>query len=149
MTMDLYSTQQDVLNYLTTTGDFAVYDTNYPEVVDEPTVNGYLDAYAVLRFNDAVKVPQKGAMGGARHDEMYSLVDALCVAASPEEARALAYGADGVADILTGYTPVGAGQLGRESGGQVFVRGDGTSTTPTRFIAMTSFRMLVHTIIDE
>ncbi len=55
MTMDLYSTQQDVFNYLTAQGDFAVYDTDYPEVVDEPTVNGYLDAYTVLRFNDAVK----------------------------------------------------------------------------------------------
>ena len=150
MTMNLFATQQDVLAFLTAQADFAVYDTDYPEVADEPvTPNGYATAYAVIRFNDAVKVPQYGSVGGARWEEMYSLVDVLCVGPTPADARDLAYGPDGVADILTGYVPVDAGELSRESGGQVFVRGDGTSTLPRRFIAVCSFRTLVNMIVDE
>ncbi len=148
--MNLYATQQSVFAYLTTEADFAVYDTDYPDAMDEPVSdNGYKVAYAVVRFNDAVKVPQQGAVGGARHDEMYSLVDVLCVAQTPEEAREVAYGPDGVADILTGWAPADAGELSRESGGQVFVRGDGTGTVPRRYIAICSFRALVNMTIDE
>lgn len=150
MTMDLFTTQQDVFNYLTAQADFAIYDTSLPGAQDEPlSSNGYMVGYAVMRFNDAVKIPQKGAFGGARWDEMYSLIDVLCVGATPDEAREVAYGIDGVADLLTGYTPVDAGQLTRQSGGQVFVVGDGTATTPTRYIARVSFRMVVNTTIDE
>jgi hypothetical protein len=147
MTMNLYATQQDIFAHADT--EFAVYDTNFPEVAQEPLVNGYLEPYVVLRFNDAVKVPQRGNVGGARHDEMYTLIDALCVAADPAEARDLAYGPNGVADYLTGYQPVDAGPLTRESGGQVFVRADGTNTLPRRFIAVVSFRCAVNQVIDE
>ncbi len=148
--MNLFATQQSVFAYLTTEADFAIFDTDYPEVQDEPVSNnGYPAAYAVVRFNDAVKIPQKGAVGGARHDEMYSLVDVLCVGPTPEDARELAYGPDGVADILTGWAPADAGELSRESGGQVFVRGDGTGTLPRRFIAVCSFRALVNMVVDE
>lgn len=147
MTMNLYATQQDIYAFLDAT--FAAYDTNFPEVKDEPMVNGYLDPYIVVRFNDAVKVPQRGNVGGARHDEMYTLIDVLCIAADPNEARELAYGPGGVADVATGYQPVDAGPLTRESGGQVFVRADGTNTLPRRFIATVSFRCAVNQVIDE
>lgn len=149
MTMNLYATQQDILAYLRAEADFEIFDTNMPEGDLEPTSDaGYAEGYATIRFNDAVKIPQFGAVGGARHDEMYSLIDVLCVAPDPDEARAIAYGQDGVADILTGYAPVDAGELTRQSGGQVFVRGDGTATKPTRYIAMVSFRMIVNTTTD-
>lgn len=149
MTMNLYATQQDILTYLRAEADFEIFDTNMPEGDLEPTSDsGYPEGYATIRFNDAVKVPQFGAVGGARHDEMYSLIDVLCVGPDPDEARAIAYGVDGVADILTGYQPVDAGELTRQSGGQVFVRGDGTATKPTRYIAMVSFRMLVNTTAE-
>jgi hypothetical protein len=147
MTMNLYATQQDIFTYLD--AYLIVYDTNFPEVAQEPVTNGYLDPYVVLRFNDAVKVPQRGSIGGARHDEMYTLIDALCIAADPAEARELAYGPDGVADRLTGFHPIDAGPLTRESGGQVFVRADGTNTLPRRFIAVVSFRCAVNQVIDE
>jgi hypothetical protein len=147
MTMNLYATQQDILAYAD--ASFVVFDTNYPEVSQEPTLNGWPEPYVVLRFNDAVKVPQTGAVGGARHDEMYTLIDALCIAPDPDSARELAYGPGGVADVLTGYVPVDAGELSRESGGQVFVRGDGTNTLPRRFIAVVSFRCHVNQVIDE
>lgn len=147
MTQNLYATQQDIFNYAD--AEFPVYDTNFPEVQDEPTLNGYMEPYIVLRFNDAVKVPQIGSVGGARHDEMYTLIDALCVAADPDTARKTAYGPDGFADYMTGYVPVDAGELTRESGGQVFVRGDGTNTLPRRFIAVVSFRCAVNQTIDE
>lgn len=147
MTMNLYATQQDILTFADT--HFVVFDTNYPEAAQEPTLNGYAEPYVVLRFNDAVKVPQKGSVGGARHDEMYTLIDALCIAPDPDSARELAYGPNGVADVLTGYQPVDGGPLTRESGGQVFVRGDGTNTLPRRFIAIVSFRCAVNQTIDE
>lgn len=151
MTMNLYATQEDILAYLKAEADFEVFDTNYPDGDREPTSDsGILEDYAVIRFNDGVKIPQIGAVGGARWDEMYTLIDVLCVAADPTDARSLAYGVDGVADILTGYVPVDAGQLTRQSGGQVFVRGDGTATKPTRYVAIVSFRVLVNTtILDD
>lgn len=147
MTLNLYATQQDIFAFID--AEFAAYDTNFPEVADEPSLNGYMEPYVVVRFNDAVKLPQRGSVGGARHDEMYTLIDALCVASDPDEARKLAYGPDGLADYLTGYVPVDAGELTRESGGQVFVRGDGTNTLPRRFIAVVSFRCAVNQSIDE
>jgi hypothetical protein len=148
MTLNLYATQQDIFAFVD--AEYATYDTNFPETADEPNTNGYLEPYVVLRFNDAVKVPQRGgSVGGARHDEMYTLIDALCVAADPDEARKLAYGPEGVADYLTGFVPVDGGELTRESGGQVFVRADGTNTLPRRFIAVVSFRCAVNTTIDE
>lgn len=140
MTQDLYSTQQDVLTYLTTTGDFPVYDTELPQTVDEPQVRGYLDPYAVLRFNDSAKLPSAAAVAGPRYDEMYTLIDVLCVAASPEEARELAWGVGGVADVMTGYKLLDGGTLDKTGAGNVFAIGDGTATLPRRFIARVSFR---------
>ena len=138
----LFAIQQEIFDYLD--AFYAAYDTNFPEVSEEPSENGYMSPYIVVRFNDAVKVPQRGSVGGAIYDEMYTLIDCLCIAADPEEARSLAYGPSGVAVALTGYRPVGAGELTRESGGQVFVRGDGTNTLPRRFIAVVSFRCAVN-----
>lgn len=149
MTMNLYASQQSILSYLRAEADFQVFDTIMPEGDLEPTSDaGYPEGYASIRFNDAVKIPQFGAFGGARYDEMYSLVDVLCVAADPDEARDIAYGPGGVADILTGFVPVDAGELTRQSGGQVFVRNDGTATKPTKYIAMVSFRMIVNQVTD-
>ena len=144
MTMNLYATQQDVLAYLTTNLGAPVFDTDYPAVQDEPSVNGVMSPYVVLRSNDALRIAGNGAFGGSRHDEMYTLMDVLCVAASPQGARELAYGAGGVADVLTGYAPIDAGPMDRAGGGQVFVAVDGTGARPSNFIARVSFRMLVN-----
>lgn len=148
MTQNLYATQQSWLAHLQ--AEFPTYDTNLPEVKDEPTsANGYYEPYVVMRFNDAVKVQTGGSFGGPRHDEEYTLVDCLCVAADPDEARELAYGDGGVRDVLTGYVGVDAGPLEKSGGGQVFTVGDGTSTKPTRYIARVSFRAQVNMTIDE
>jgi hypothetical protein len=149
VTQDLYATQQSIKTHLEAQADFAIFDTNFPEGDLEPTNDaGILDAYAVLRFNDSVKVPQKGAVGGARYDELYSLVDVLCVGGDPDEARELAYGTDGVNDILLGFVPTDGGELTKSGGGQVFVIGDGTGTRPIRYVARCSFRYLVNMSID-
>lgn len=145
MTQNLFSTQQAIYAYLDAEADFPIYDTNMPEGELEPRSDaGYMVPYAVVRFNDAIKVPRMGAVGGARLDEMYSLVDILCVGESPDEARELAYGVDGVNDILVGYVPVDAGELTKSGGGQVFVISDGSGTRPTRYVARCSFRFLVN-----
>lgn len=145
MTQDLYTTQQAIWNYLVAEADFQIFDTNFPEGEIEPRTDaGTLDPYAVVRFNDSVRVPRQGAVGGARYDEMYSLVDVLCVAGSPEEAREIAYGLDGVNDILLGFVPTDAGELTKAGGGQVFVQADSTGTRPIRYIARTSYRYLVN-----
>ncbi len=152
MTQNLYATQQDIYAFLDAEADFPLFDTNIPEAgsQQEPmTPNGYLQPYAVVRFNDSVRPPSGGAVGGARHDELYSLVDVLCVAADPNEARQVAYGLDGVADILTGYVPVDAGELNKAGGGQVFVAADGSGTRPTRYIARVSFKFSVNMVVDE
>lgn len=150
MTTNLYATQQDWLTYLRNEADFEVYDTTIPEVENEPrSNNGYMEAYAVMRFNDSVKLPTKDVVGGARHDEKYTLIDVLCVAADPDDARQLAYGPDGVIDILEGYVAVDAGELNKSGGGNVFTINDGTSTKPTRYIARVSFRAAVNMVVDE
>lgn len=149
MTQNLYATQQSIWNHLVAEADFAVFDTNYPEGDLEPTNDaGVLEPYAVLRFNDAVKIAQKGAVSGARNDEMYSLVDILCVAGSPEEARDLAWNLDGVNDILLGFVPTDGGELNKSGGGQVFAIGDGSGTRPTRYVARCSFRYLINMTQD-
>lgn len=141
--MDLFSTQEDVLAYLTANLGHPVFPTNYPAEGDEPSQNGVMQPYAVLRSNDATLTLGGGAVGGARHDEMYTLFDVLVVAGQEREARRVAYGAAGVADLLTGYQPVDAGPLVRNPGGQVFVAGDGTGARPQSFIARVSFRCQV------
>lgn len=149
MTQDLFTTQQSIWTYLVAEADFEIFDTNYPEGQLEPTTDaGTLEPYAVVRFNDSVKIPQKGAVGGARHDELYSLVDVLCVGGSPEEAREIAYGADGVNDILLGFVPTDGGELTKSGGGQVFVLADSTGTRPIRYVARTSYRYLVNLSIE-
>jgi hypothetical protein len=108
--------------------------------------------YAVLRVNDALRTPASykgGSVGGARHEEMYTLFDVLVVGHSPTAATSVAYGDNGVADLLVGYTPVDAGPLERAGGGQVFVVSDGTGARPTNYVARVSFRCNVNMIIDE
>lgn len=153
MTMNLYATQTDVFNYLSTNLGAPVFHTDYPAAGDEPQgQNGVMATYAVLRVNDALRTTSSrrgGAVGGARHDEMYTLFDVLVVGHSPQAATELAYGPNGVADLLVGYIPVDAGPLERAGGGQVFVVGDGTVTRPTNYVARVSFRCNVNLIIDE
>lgn len=151
MTMNLYATQQSIYAFLTTEADFPVFDTIVPEAGsgEEPVDNaGYLEPYVVVRFNDSVKVTRQGSFVGARADELYSLVDILCIAADPTEAREIAYGTDGVSDILTGFIPTDGGELTKAGGGQVFVASDGSGQRPTRFIARVSFRYAVNMQID-
>lgn len=144
MTMDTFSVQEEIQAYLATTGGFTVIDTIIPEAANEPvTANGYLDPYVVVRHNDSTKLPMGESFGGPRHDQMYMLTDCLAIAASPEEARELAYGAGGVNDILVEFKPVDAGPLSK-AGGNVFTINDGTATKPTRYVARASFRCLVN-----
>lgn len=149
MTQDLFTTQQDILNKLESVfGSDIVFDTDYPAPDFEPMeANGaVLKTYMVVRFNDSVKVARAGGFGGARYDEMYTLVDVLVVGATPAKARQLAYGANGVQDKMVGYQPVDAGQMNKHGGGQVFVASDGTGARPAQFIARCSFRMSVNQI---
>lgn len=150
--MDLYTTQQSIFNHLAANADFQVIDTEIPQAnsAGEPTTDsGYPMAYAVVRFNDDVKWPLGDAVGGPRHDDMYSLVDVLCIGPTPDEARDVAYATDGVRDILLGFVPTGGGALNKAGGGQVFVVGDGTATLPRRYVARVSFRYSTNMVIDE
>lgn len=148
MTMNLYATQTDVFNYLSTNLGAPVYHTDFPASGDEPLgQNGVMATYAVLRVNDALRTPASrkgGSLAGPRYDEMYTLFDVLVVGHSPQAATALAYGAAGVADLMVGYTPTDAGPLERAGGGQVFVVNDGTGARPTNYVARVSFRCLVN-----
>lgn len=149
MTQNLFATQQDVLAYAQANLAAPGYDTDYPAVGDEPTDNGMLIPYWVMRSNDALRIATGGAVGGARHDEMYTLFDFLAVGPTAEGARVLAYGPGGIADVMTGYVPIDAGQMNRAGGGQVFVAVDGTGARPSNFIARVSFRLAVNMEITE
>lgn len=149
MTQDLYTTQKSVLDYLTANLGYPVFATNYPAEEIEPTENGVLSPYAVLRFNDATQTLGGGAVGGARWDELYTLFDVLVVAATEDDARKVAYGAGGVGDVMTGFVPTDGGEMTRNPGGQVFVAGDGSGARPQAFIARVSFRCQVNMVINE
>jgi hypothetical protein len=129
VTQDLFTTQQDILDKIKAEfGSDIVFDTDYPAPEYEPMEPDgiVLKTYMVVRFNDSVKNIRGGGFGGARYDELYTLVDVLVVGATPDRARSLAYGPDGVLDKMVGYTPVDAGEMNKHGGGQVFVASDGT-----------------------
>ena len=147
MTLDIDSMQDAVMTYLQIETGAVSYDTDYPDVADEPTENGVLVAYNVVRSNSPNKTPNGEAFGGAVWDEKYTLIDVLSIAATPGEARELAYGVEGVAEVLTGFKPdANSGQMYPTGGGAVFVAGDGTASKPRRFIARNSFRVQIDLI---
>lgn len=150
MTFDTLSTQETIRTYLAAEAGVVVYDTEFPQVKDEPMDNGVPTAYIVMRSNDTIAPASGGSFGGARFGEYYTLFDFLVVAATPEEARELAFGVDGVNDILIGHTPdANSGELTKRGGGQVFTSGDGTAVRPSRYIARCSFRCSVNQQITE
>ena len=141
MTLDSFSTQNAIMSHLASQSGLVVYDTEYPQVKDEPMDNGVPVAYCVVRSNDMIGSATGKSFGGTRLDETYSLIDVLVVAATPDEAREEAFGVDGVNDILIGWKPdANSGELTKRGGGQVFVSGDGTAVRPSRYIARCSFR---------
>lgn len=152
MSLNLYATQQSVYAHAQANLGVPVFHTDYPDASMElPGENGVMAPYAVIRVNDALKnvtAENTGAVAGTRYDEMYTLFDFLCVAPDPDTATLLAYGPDGVADIMQGFVPVDAGPLERAGGGQVFVVRDGTGARPSNFIARVSFRCIVNLIHD-
>lgn len=148
MTMDLHAVQQDIKNYLEQEVGLVVYDTAIPSTNDEPsTSDGIPTSYIVIRFSDSWP-SGSGSLGGARLDEMYTIIDVLVVSPDPGESREIAYGADGVKDILTGYTPIDSGEMSSKRGTRSYVVGDGTTAKPRRFISTVSFSVPINTIAD-
>lgn len=145
MSQNIYTTQNTIMQHLEAQTGAISYDTDYPDAKDEPTENGVLVPYNVVRSNSINRTPDGEAFGGPRWDEQYTLIDILSVAATADEARDLAYGPDGVQDVLLGFKPDdNTGALNYTGGGQVFVAGEGTSAKPRRFIARVSFRCQVN-----
>ena len=150
MAFDTLSTQETIRAYLATEAGVVVYDTEFPQVKDEPMDNGVPVAYIVMRSNDTIAPATGGSFGGARFGDHYTLLDFLVVAATPDEARELAFGPDGVNDILIGYRPdANSGEMTKRGGGQVFTSGDGTAARPSRYISRCSFRLSVNLQITE
>lgn len=145
MTLDIYSIQNAVMAELEASVAEYVKDTDWEDVSDVPTVNGVLSAYHAVRSNSPNKQPGGDAFGGARHDEMYTLIDVVSAAHDPDTVRLIAYGAGGVMDILTGFKPsADAGAMHPTGTGSVFVRGGDTSVRPRLFYAISSFRLSVN-----
>lgn len=148
MTMDLRSIQAAIFNHAVT--EFgSVFEVDLPDAMDEPTTNGVLDAYVVIRFNSPNPTAGDEAFGGARHDGRYTLVDMLAVGATPDDATDLAYGVGGLTDTFNGFKPTADSGEMKDGGGTVFVRSGDTASKPRRFIAHVSFRLAVNLTIDE
>ena len=146
MSLDLSATQESILAHLQQiTGGFAfpVMDTDVPTAETLLRINNRVQSYAVIRFTDAVPLARGMSFGGARHSEMTTNVDLLCIAATPAAARAVAYGPSGAVNFLTGFKPVDAGPLYKRGGGQVFEVSDALGK-PAAFIARASFGCLVN-----
>ena len=144
MTLNTYTIQNALMTYAQSQG-FIVYDTDFPDVKDEPMTNGVPEPYVVMRTGQSISRPRGGSFGGARYDEMYMLVDFFCVAATPEEARELAYNDDGINDAMTGArVSTDAGELTNRGAGRTFTAGDGTAVRPRRYIAAASFEISVN-----
>jgi len=143
MTLNLYDTQQDILDHAKATMAWEVYDTDVPTAETVLRLNNRAKQYALVRFNDASVTSGGKAMGGARRDEMFTYVDMFGIGATPSEAREVVWGAAGAMDTMLGYKPVDGGPLAKAAGGLVFEVSD-ANARPAFFIARCSFRLMVN-----
>jgi hypothetical protein len=137
VSLDLYTTQQQILAYLDANLAFKVASGGVEEAENLTATQGVLDPHVVLRFGSPQPVVADQSFAGARYDGQYSTVDAMCVGASDAEARGLS---SKVTRVLLGYRPnANAGELKLDWGGGTFtVIAEGSR--PQFLISWVSFR---------
>ena len=137
--LDLYALQDIVKSYLQTVINWPVDSGSTPEAENLQLVDGLLSPYVVLRFSDGMPVSSRSgtSFGGSVYDEYYTYVDAMCVAATDDEARKLA---SIVSRFMLGKKFPNASEVKKSFGGGNFAVPD-AQRKPVAFVAITSFRM--------
>lgn len=140
--LDLFSVQQDIVEYLQTSiPQFDVNSGAIPTAQSLPLVNGRLQPYVILRFSDMMPTSGGGSFMGAQYDEYYSYCDALCVAETDTDARELA---NLVNSWMLGKKFDNASPIKKNYGGGQFAIVNEAGRQPVAFIAITSFRFAVN-----
>jgi hypothetical protein len=137
MSHDLHTSQQNILTHVVASINWDVFSGGIEEAETLANTGGVLRPHIVLRFGSAQPYLGDSSFGGARYDGVYSTVDALCVAAKDDQARALATEAT---NTLLGFRPdANCGELNYGWGGGTFtVVSEGSR--PQFYIAWASFR---------
>lgn len=137
MSLDLFASQQNIKAFAAANINWDIFSGGIEEAETLSNTGGVLRPHIVLRFGSAQPYLGDASFGGARYDGQYSTVDALCVAADDDTARALASEAS---DVLLGYRPdPNCGELNNGWGGGTFtVVSEGSR--PQFYIAWASFR---------
>jgi hypothetical protein len=134
--IDLYDIQQDITAYVDGVVNWDVVTGGVPDATNVRYVDGVLEPYVVLRFTEGMPSARGNTFGGPRMDESYAYVDALCVAASDDEARALA---TFVNSKLLGRVFDNASALARNFGGGIYAVTSG-NRLPEAYVAVTSYK---------
>lgn len=135
--LDLFSLQQEVKAYLVSVINWPVDSGATPEAENLQLTDGVLQPYVVLRFSDGMPLSGGESFGGSKFDEYYTYVDALCIGATDEDARALA---NVVNRFMLGKVFENSTEVKKAYGGGIFAVAD-AARKPVAFVAVTSFRM--------
>jgi hypothetical protein len=136
--IDLYSVQQEIYQYVKTAiPQFLVETGGIPTAESLPFENGRLEPYIILRFSDMMPQQGGGSFGGARFDEQYSYVDALCLAETDTLARELAALVNAK---MMGHSVANSSELGKTWGGGQFAIPSESNRSPVAYIVTASYR---------
>lgn len=136
--LDNFAVQQDILAYIQTSlPSYSVESGGIPNGDSLPLVNGALQAYIILRFADTSPTPNGGSFGGPKHDEYFSVFDALCVAPTDTQAREVGNYLD---TFLLSHKLTNTGSITRAPGSQRFALYSDASRQPVAFVVSKAYR---------
>lgn len=121
-----------------------VYITAVPDDVKiKHGANGLFLPYIVINFADMQESAASRGIISSRYNLGMSFCVVECVAPTERAARQVVML---VRDKLTGFIPVGAGEL-RLSGGRTYATVE-TNAVPKKYISETSFNFTVNTVVS-
>lgn len=111
-----------------------IYDTGVPTTTNLVRVDGVLEPYIIVTFNDLAPGRARN-MGSTRGDDYVQSVNILFVAATPNITEQLQVKC---VDKMLGFTPTYGGPLTKRAGGGGFVVQSSTGVTEA-YVSMVSF----------
>jgi hypothetical protein len=140
MALNLLPTQDDIADRLRELAQ-DVYETSAPD--DSKLrfdANGMILPYIVLEFSDMYELAGASGIVSSRYDTKASYVIVSCVGPTERSVRQVA---ELVRDKLTGYIPVGAGEMKLSGGGVSYAQAE---SKPNRYVSEIAFTFPVNIV---